>query len=101
MTVFYEWDVETVTATETDAHEEDEVMEHYHCSSYKEARARAATKPDEGCKHEVALVRDDDEGRSWAYVEDGVLPEFFSDANGCNTAKVPQRFVKEVVAAGR
>lgn len=48
----------------------------------------------------LVLVRDDDAGRSWAYVKDGKLPDFFSipeaDGNEYETAvAVPVRFELE------
>jgi hypothetical protein len=99
MTVVYEWDVETVTAVESEDHEEGEVMEHNHCRSYAEAVADSLKyPPPEGCRYDIVLVRDDDDGRSWAYMmNDGNLPEFFYDAVQFPVARVPQKFVKEVL----
>lgn len=34
--------------------------------------------------------------RSWAYVVDYTLPEYFSDAAGLHTRKVPAKFHKEI-----
>lgn len=34
--------------------------------------------------------------RSWAYVKDGALPEYFTDSAGARIAKVPERFIKEL-----
>lgn len=96
MSVEYERDCETVTVGETVDYEDGEVVDHYHADTYAEVAARAATQPEPGCRHEVVLVRDDDAGRSWAYVIDGKLPECFMDANGYDTTKVPQRFVREL-----
>jgi hypothetical protein len=97
MTVVYEWDVEEVTAVESDEHEEGEVLEHFHQTCYADALAFSRTQPAEGCKYELVLVRDDDNGRSWAYCnEDGTLPSHFEDAYNNETAKVPKRFVVEV-----
>lgn len=45
---------------------------------------------------EVGLMRDDDKGRSWAYITNGKLPENFLDAYGRIVAKVPQRYHKEL-----
>lgn len=49
----------------------------------------------------VCLVRDDwrrrgDAPRSWAYLKDGKLPEYFVDAYDNQTVKVPQRFHAEI-----
>lgn len=41
------------------------------------------------------------EERSWAYVEDGKLPEHFLDAFDKQTAKVPLRFITELESAYR
>lgn len=94
MTVFYEWDVETVADGNSDSVEDGEVLNHTFCASLKEAAALASTFPDAGYRYEIVLVRDDDR-RAWAYLEDGKLPQFFSDANGDDYSKVPARFVKE------
>ena len=88
--VKYEWDVETVEE------ESGDVLDHNHCDSFREAIAAARETPDDGCRFDVVLVRDDDDGRSWAYLDDGKLPTHFLDAYEHEVAKVPQRFVKEV-----
>lgn len=100
MTVVYEWDVETVAAVESDDHEQDECVDHYHTESFAEAQRVAATQAPDGFRHQIVLVRDDDEGRSWAYVN-GKLPEFFTDADGHDTARVPKRFHAELSASGK
>lgn len=41
------------------------------------------------------------EERSWAYVEDGKLPEYFLDAFDKQTIKVPLRFITELESAYR
>lgn len=51
---------------------------------------------EEGMTSRIVLVRDDDKGRSWAYLEDGELPSHFEDAYGVKVAKVPGRFHEEV-----
>jgi hypothetical protein len=93
MTVSYEWDVEVVQDDD-----ENEVLEHLHQSAFADCQKVAAKPADEGCRHDIVLVRDDDDGRSWAYIEDGKLPSHFEDAGGTAVAKVPQRFHKEVLA---
>lgn len=100
MAVHYEWDVEEQTAHESEGFEEGEVLEHWHSDTYAEAKKNAAREPDPGTVHKIVLVRDDDEGRSWAYMENGKLPEYFEDAYGQPHAKVPKRFHAEVGAAG-
>lgn len=90
MPVDYEWDVETVEI------ESEDIVDHEFCKDYADAKATAATAPGPGHRHDIVLVRDDDNGRSWAYMEDGKLPSHFSDAYGNAVAKVPKRFTNEV-----
>lgn len=97
MTVIYEWDVETV---ETYDDGNNDVHDHHHTKTFAEAKAFAATTPPEGCTHEIVLVRDDDDRRSWAYLnEDGTIPSHFYDANEGVWGKVPARYHKEVARA--
>lgn len=99
MTVQYEWDCETVADGDSIEFEDDEVIDHAHGASYREVAEWAERYPAApGFKHRLVLVRDDEAGRSWAYVEDGELPQVFTDAYDQPTAKVPQRFVREVSA---
>lgn len=97
MTVIYEWDCETVADGESWRFEDGEVIEHTHGSSFAEVMAWASENPPErGIRYELVLVRDDDKGRSWAYMTNGKLPEYFTDADGSDAAKVPKRFHQEV-----
>lgn len=96
MSVCYEWDCESVANGDSDDFENGEVLDHYHAETYAEVAQRALTVIEIQYRHEVVLVRDDDDGRSWAYVTDGKLPERFTDANGADGAKVPNKFHKEV-----
>lgn len=101
MTVTYEWDCETVANGDSPDFEDGEVIDHAHGASLAEVKKWAESNPPEaGFRHEFVLVRDDDEGRSWAYIEAGKLPEYFTDADGADGAKLPQRFIKEVAKAG-
>lgn len=94
MTVIYEWDVETVQTYEDG---NNDVIDHYHTETYADAVRWAAAAPLElGVTYEVVLVRDDDDRRSWAYVEDGKLPEWCRDAYECRWGKVPKRYHAEV-----
>lgn len=34
--------------------------------------------------------------RAWVYLDGSKLPEWFTDGNGCDYRKVPQRFHREV-----
>jgi hypothetical protein len=99
MSVAYEWDVETVTVCDTADSEEGECLDHRHQASFEDAVVDAAMPAPDGCRFSIVLVRDDDEGRAWAYLDGGGLPEFFTDANGVEVHRVPKRFVIEVARA--
>ena len=91
MTVVYEWDVEEFT---DDEHED--IVQHYFCTKFSEALAISQATPEDGCKRRVVLVRDDDEERSWAYLQDdATMPEFFESADGVEYVRVPKRFKAE------
>lgn len=94
--VAYEWDVEVVADGDSAEYEDGEVIEHDHCGSYAEAKRKAGETPPEGCRYLIVLVRDDDNRRAWAYLENGKLPETFTDALGHEYKQVPKRFVDEV-----
>lgn len=95
--VVYEWDVEIVCTVDCDEYEADEILEHNHTDSYKDAVRFAKSEPPSNCMYAIVLVRDDDRGRSWAYLDNGRLPVNFLDAYDRPTAKVPARFHKEVL----
>lgn len=82
-TVTYEWDIET-------SDEHGDIQEHDHRDTLAE-RPRPLTKNDA-----LVLVCDDDNGRSWAYVKNGELPDHFSDAYDRPTRNVPKRFHAEL-----
>ena len=89
--VFYEWDVEEIDS-------DGDIIDHHHVESYEVAdtlkRLYEATEP---YTYKVVLVKDSRaSGRSWAYIEDGKLPENFEDSYGGNCGKVPERFHKEI-----
>lgn len=100
MTVHYEWDVEEVTAAESESFEAGEVIDHYHQTSYADCIAfiRSPVKSFAALdvEYHICVVRDDDNGRSWAYFHDGMLPDNFEDAYQVPVAKVPKRFHDEV-----
>lgn len=98
MTVYYEWDCETVAAVNTDDSAEGDILDHAHGATLAEVLKWSKQNPPEfGTRHEIVLVRDDDDCRSWAYLDfDGNLPELFEDAAGTSLAKVPSRFHYEV-----
>jgi len=93
MAVRYEWDVEE--------HEAGEVVNHWFQSSYRQLAGFVAVvtaKPTPGTTFHPVLVRDcDRDGRSWAYMTDGKLPEYTQDAYQRDEAKVPQRYHAEVL----
>lgn len=103
MPVFYEWDVETRLEYPDGLHD---IHEHNHAERVADLLdCLHAPKPDpegEGTlTTELVLVRDeyDEYGedlidRSWAYVEDGELPETFE-----NGARVPLKYHRELAAA--
>lgn len=101
MAVHYEWVVELVEEVDpalAGLNLEEDIVDVDHADTYAEA-LRLAADPENGFRYEIGLVRDDDNGRSWAYVENGVLPENFYDAYDRPVAKVPQRFFREVAKA--
>ena len=100
MPVTYEWDRETLTVGESEEYEDNECLDHMHARSFAEAKASLSEAPPDGCRFALVLVREDDEQRSWAYLEDdGTLPPFFMCAYGNEYRKVPKRFHDEVARA--
>ena len=95
MNAFYEWDVEVCTDDEFEDIE-DHLFQRDYAGCLKELQQGATY---DGTKKRIVLVRDDEKGRSWAYLEDGKLPEHFLDAYSNETAKVPKQFRDEVTAA--
>jgi len=85
-TITYEWDIEEVD-------QYGDIVDHHHADE-------ARNLPD--VSGDLVLVRDAGNEhfgvteRSWAYVVEGALPEFFTDAYGAETAKVPKRFHDEL-----
>lgn len=100
MTVIYEWDCETVADGASADFEDGECIDHAHDSTYRAVKAYAERHQCEpGFRYQLVLVRDDDDRRAWAYVENGKLPEFFTDADGEDYSRVPKRFHAEVARA--
>jgi hypothetical protein len=95
----YEWVVEALEG------EEDDIGNVSQWPTFAEAIQHAAYERGQGERIQIALVRDvhvEDCGlqdRQWAYLEDGKLPERFSDSAGNDASRVPKRFSKEVVNA--
>lgn len=96
MAIFYEWDVELVEEYEDG---DNDIHDHFHQLTFADCLKQAAQEPQAGCRWDVVLVCNDNQGRSWAYLEGGKLPEHFMDAYDTPTRKVPQRFHNEVARA--
>lgn len=95
--VTYEWDVEDVTADDG----EEEVLDHHHADKLSEYPPDVLNSNVPAVTKKLVLVRDDSrpdgDGRLWAYVKTGELPEFFEDAYQEETdVKVPKRFHVEL-----
>lgn len=91
LTVRYEWDIETLD-------EHGDIEDHFHSDK--------CPKQPLTVKQKLVLVRDvgnDEKGvvtRSWAYVADGILPDYFENAAQIQTHnKVPKRFHEEFARA--
>lgn len=87
MPVTYEWDIETWA--------DDEVIDHDHRDRVHDFGGEELTRAVAEDGYRLVLVRNDDKGRSWAYVANGELPTHFLDAYEKPVAKVPARFVTE------
>jgi hypothetical protein len=88
----YEWTVEL--------REGDDIVDACYGDTLSEA-LRPCWETPAGYTQHLGVVRDRYDSaeslvcRSWAYLEDGKLPERFTDAYGREIAKVPARFHKE------
>ena len=90
MSIVYEWCVEVV-----DQH--GDIVDNYFAASLAQAIEWAGDDDGE-YEYQICLVRTEDTfngDRAWAYLTDGRLPEYFADAFGHDTTKVPQRFHRE------
>ena len=97
MTVYYEWSAELVDADGDIGHAE-------YRATYKEIVPAAAGMEEAGHTVRIVLVRDDDNGKSWAYLGEelpGKLPWYFTDAMCCDVAKVPARFHSQITGYHR
>lgn len=92
MSVFYEWDLEEFDP------EYGDVVDHDHADRLIEFARRELPE-----HAHLVLIRDEEKGgnldRSWAYVQGGHLPEFFKDAYGHPTTRIPRRFHRELMRA--
>lgn len=95
-TVHYEWDVETVD-------EWGDIVDHWFVEGAQDAleySRHMANTPDTTRQYRIVVVRDDRQGRSWAYVdENNALPSHFCDAYDLPVARVPNRFHVELQMA--
>ena len=96
MTVSYEWDIEEVDR------ETGDILAHNHGDKLSWLLSTFGDIITQG-HGDLVLVRDrgdNEEGlldRHWAYVKDGVLPEYFTDSMGESISiRVPQRFHWEI-----
>jgi hypothetical protein len=95
----YEWAINEIDP----ADEYEDIIDVDHADTYREALLKAARVRAEGRRADIELVRDQinngDEllnDRTWAAVDDGKLPPFFSYGDGSSAWRVPQRFHREV-----
>lgn len=92
MAIRYDWDIETIDT------ESEDILDHDHSDTLAPLLGREPLGPDK----RLVLVRDrgnDLDGlqcRSWAYVENGKLPAYFTNASGNDIAKVPAKFHNEL-----
>lgn len=93
--VAYEWNVELI---EVFPGGDAEVVDHSQKESFASClehleQAKQGDFPD---SWRIALVRDSEHGKAFAYPENGKLPEFFEDVFGVEVFRIPQRFHDEV-----
>ena len=89
MTVSIEWVLEEMDGGE--------IVDVQHPESYQQALAWC----DADARYRIGLVKDRIDCRSWAYIEDGVLAEYFTDSYGEEVGKVPTKYGREVRASKR
>jgi len=90
----YEWDVELVD-------EYEDVLDHDFSEKCPGIPTQKTFRGEEGEYEMLVLVKNvyrqwDLSDRTWAYVKEGKLPEYFSDAWQREASKVPKRFHKEL-----
>lgn len=79
-----------------------EVIEDNEISECDFTDTLAEIRKEDFLNNDIALVRNEgneNEGlidRQWAYIKNGILPDYFSGANGQTKITVPQRFHKEL-----
>ena len=58
MTVYFEWDCEEVADGESERHEDEEPIDHYHAATFAEVFEKSLEPPPAGSKYRIVLVRD-------------------------------------------
>jgi hypothetical protein len=90
MTVYYEWDIETVESGVVEL-DHAEIIDHYHHDKLSQMTDTLGfCHPDAAEQIRIVLVRDDRYGRQWAYIDGGRLPDEFDEGT-----TVPRRFQLE------
>ena len=91
----YEWDVEDILLYEND---DSDVLDHSFQTSASDCLKFMKESTPTGTHWEMVLVLDNQDQRQWAYVDMKTmkLPEYFIDAMGTQTRKVPQKFHAEL-----
>lgn len=87
--VVYEWDIETID-------ENEDIMDHNHADKLDRHDKLKENERLVLVRDEFSSYDEDLESRTWAYVENGKLPEYFKDSANIQTTKVPVRFHKEL-----
>jgi hypothetical protein len=89
--ISYEWDIETISGRKDSRRSE--VLDHNHrqtLDGYTQDEIREALDPNS--RKQLVLVRDDRDGRSWAYFCGKGLDSHFRDAYGNEVVSVPKKF---------
>ena len=94
----YEWDIETYDEHGDIDHDHRSELSRYPAAVLAEALSR-------GSLSRLVLVRDVPRAwghisRTWAYVEDGALPDYFSSDRGETGTRVPRRYKRELSRRG-
>ena len=91
----YEWIVEELMIDDS-MQDDPDIVDITHCDSYNEAETVVKRLQRLSIPARIALTRDDEDGREWAYMKAGMLPEHFETPFGSIGNKVPNKFHKEV-----
>lgn len=100
--VVYTWEVETVAAEDHGPYRVGDVADYEGAADYADAVQVAALDTPPHCARLIVLVRDSwKQGRSWAYVRDGVIDAYCRDASGNPVTRTPRVYVREVQKVAR